>query len=52
MVYRWDVEKSMRELIGVGEEDIAMLRPFFDMKVEQMNSNLGIKHASNDGGDM
>jgi hypothetical protein len=52
MVNRWDDEKLLRERIGVGEEDIAMLRPFFDMKVEQMNSNLGIKHASNDGGDM
>lgn len=52
MLTRWQDEGPLRERIGVGEDDVSFLKQFFDMKVEQLKRDLGIRHARNDGGDM
>lgn len=50
MLERWDDEEALRERIGVGEDDLAFLKPFFDMKVLELKRTMQTKHARNDGG--
>lgn len=52
MLERWEDEEALRERIGVGEDDVAFLKPFFDMKVSALKKHMAVKHAQNDGGEM
>jgi hypothetical protein len=50
MLERWDDEEALRERIGVGDEDVIFLKPFFDMKVSRLKKHMAVKDAKNDGG--
>lgn len=52
MLERWDDEEALRDRIGVGEDDVIFLKPFFDMKVAQLKKHMAVKHAKGDGGEM
>jgi hypothetical protein len=50
MLERWDDESAMRERLGVGEEDVGFLKPFFDMKMAGLKKDMATKYAAGDGG--
>lgn len=47
---RWDDESALRERLGVGEDDVGFLKPFFDMKVASLKKDMATKYAAGDGG--
>lgn len=48
---RWDDEDAMRERLGVSDETILFLKPFFDMKAMTLKGNVVTARDRRDGGE-